>query len=141
VDALRGLVMVLMTVDHASGAFNAGRLMSDSARSWVPGTALDPRQFATRWISHLCAPTFVFLAGLSLSLSAERRRARGEPPGGQARFLVTRGLFIAACDPLWMSWAFGMQGKILFQVLYAIGVSFAAMAALQRLPPRWLGAL
>ena len=137
VDALRGLVMVLMTLDHASGAFNAGRLVSDSARGWVPGAALDPRQFATRWVTHLCAPTFVFLAGLSLSLSAERRRARGEPPGKQDRFLVTRGLFIAACDPLWMSWAFGVKDRLLFQVLYAIGMSFVAMAGLRRLsPPR-----
>ncbi len=134
--------MVLMTVDHASSAFNAGRLMSDSARAYTPGTALDPRQFATRWVTHLCAPTFVFLAGLSLSLSAEKRRARGEPPGGQDRFLVTRGLFVAACDPLWMSWAFGMaKGRVLFQVLYVIGASFVAMAALRRLSHRWLGAL
>src|SRR5579871_5824938 len=86
VDALRGLVMVLMTIDHASAAFNAGRVMSDSAFSYTPGTPIDPRQFATRWITHLCAPTFVFLAGLSLSLSAERRRARGEPSAGQDRF-------------------------------------------------------
>jgi uncharacterized membrane protein len=141
VDALRGLVMVLMTLDHASGAFNAGRLMSDSARGWVPGTALDPSQFATRWVTHLCAPTFVFLAGLSLSLSAERRRAKGEPPHAQDGFLVKRGLFIAACDPLWMSWAFGVRGKVLFQVLYAIGMGFVAMAALRRLPPRVLGLL
>jgi uncharacterized membrane protein len=142
VDVLRGLVMVLMTVDHASGAFNAGRLMLDSAGSYHPGTALDPAQFYTRWVTHLCAPTFVFLAGLSLSLSVERRRARGEPAAAQGRFLITRGLFIAACDPLWMSWAFGMPpGKLLLQVLYAIGASFVVMAGLRHLPRPWLGAL
>jgi uncharacterized membrane protein len=141
IDALRGLVMVLMTLDHASGAFNAGRLVADSPFSYTPGTALDPAQFFTRWVTHLCAPTFVFLAGLSLSISVARRRARGEPPGGQDRFLVTRGLFIAACDPLWMSWAFGMEGRVIFQVLYAIGMSFVAMAALRRLPRAALGAL
>jgi uncharacterized membrane protein len=140
-DAARGLVMVLMTIDHASGAFNAGRVASDSVRSYVPGTALDPAQFFTRWVAHLCAPTFLFLAGLSLSLSAERRRVRGEPDGKQDRFLITRGIFIAACDPLWMSWAFGLRGKVLLQVLYAIGGSFVAMAALRRLPRAWLGAL
>lgn len=142
IDALRGLVMVLMTIDHASSAFNAGRVMSDSVRSYTPGTLLDPQQFMTRWITHLCAPTFVFLAGVSLALSEARRRARGEPPGKQDRFLVTRGLFIAACDPLWMSWAFGVpSGKVLFQVLYAIGFGFVAMAALRRVPPRWLAIL
>ena len=137
IDALRGLVMVLMTVDHASSAFNSGRLMVDSASSYKPGMPLDPSQFYTRWITHLCAPTFVFLAGVSLALSAARR---GAPSRRDDRFLVTRGLFIAACDPLWMSWAFGAKG-ILFQVLYAIGMSFVAMAALRRLPPRWLGLL
>jgi len=142
IDALRGLVMVLMTLDHASGAFNAGRLMTDSAGSYHPGMALDPAQLYTRWVTHLCAPTFVFLAGLSLSLSAERRRARGQSAAGQDRFLITRGLFIAACDPLWISWAFGMPpGRVLLQVLYAIGGSFVAMAGLRRLPRRWLGAL
>jgi uncharacterized membrane protein len=141
VDALRGLVMVLMTLDHASGAFNGGRLMADAPYAYHPGQALDPAQFFTRWVTHLCAPTFVFLAGLSLSISAERRLARGESPRRQDLHLVTRGLFIAACDPLWMSWAFGMHGRMLFQVLYAIGASFVAMAALRRLPRAWLGAL
>jgi uncharacterized membrane protein len=138
---MRGLVMVLMTVDHASGAFNAGRLMLDSAASYHPGTALDPAQLYTRWVSHLCAPTFVFLAGLSLSLSMDRRRARGEPAAAQDRFLIARGIFIAACDPLWMSWVWGPPGKIVLQVLYAIGMSFVAMAGLRHLPRRWLGVL
>ncbi len=151
IDALRGLVMVLMTLDHASGAFNGGRLMTDSPTMYKAGMALDPAQFYARWVTHLCAPTFVFLAGLSLSISFERRRARGDAPvadgappqtpAGQDRFLVTRGLFIAACDPLWMSWAFGMRGRVLLQVLYAIGASFVAMAALRRLPRGVLGAL
>jgi uncharacterized membrane protein len=144
IDALRGLVIVLMTVDHASAAFNAGRVMSDSARSWQAGTALDPAQFFTRWITHLCAPTFVFLAGASLALSAARR-ARRDPPAGASwqntRFLVTRGLFIAACDPLWMSWAFGVKDRLLLQVLYAIGGSFVAMAVFARLPSAWLAAV
>jgi uncharacterized membrane protein len=115
--------------------------MTDSPGSYHVGTALDPAQFYARWVTHLCAPTFVFLAGLSLAISVERRRARGDAPGGQDRFLITRGLFIAACDPLWMSWAFGMEGRYLLQVLYAIGMSFVAMAALRRLPHRVLGGL
>ena len=70
-DWLRGIVMILMTVDHASGAFNAGRLMSDSAGMYHPGMPLPAAQFFTRWITHLCAPTFVFLAGAALALSVE----------------------------------------------------------------------
>src|SRR5436853_6786508 len=78
-DWLRGLVMILMTVDHASGTFNAGRLMTDSLALYQPGTALPASQFLTRWMTHLCAPTFVFLAGAALALSVEKRQAAGDP--------------------------------------------------------------
>src|SRR5262249_58985563 len=70
--------MVLMTIDHASGAFNAGRLTTDIAVMYHPGMPLPPAQFFTRWITHLCAPTFVFLAGAALALSVEKRRAAGD---------------------------------------------------------------
>src|SRR5262245_35997834 len=105
-DQLRGLVMVLMTLDHASGEFNAGRLMPDGVALYTPGTPLPAAQFLTRWVTHLCAPTFVFLAGTALALSVARRRAAGDAEGAIDRFLVTRGAFIAALDPLWMSWVF-----------------------------------
>jgi uncharacterized membrane protein len=139
IDWLRGLVMVLMTIDHASSSFNPGRLMSDSAFMYKPGTPLPYDQFFTRWITHLCAPTFVFLAGAALSLSVARRAAAGEPAGKTDRFIITRGLIIFALDPLWMSLAF-TPGSVLFQVLYAIGVSMVCMALLRRLPaPALLG--
>jgi len=139
-DWLRGVVMVLMTIDHASGAFNAGRLMTDSAGMYHPGMPLPAAQFLTRWITHLCAPTFVFLAGAALALSVEKRRAAGESERAIDRFILTRGLFIAALDPLWMSWVF-VPGQIILQVLYAIGAGMMAMAALRRLDDRWLLAL
>src|SRR6185369_5360078 len=136
-DWMRGFVMVLMAVDHASGVFNAGRLMADSVFLYTPGTPLPPAQFLTRWVTHLCAPTFVFLAGAALALSIERRRAAGDPDAALDRFIVTRGLFIALLDPLWMSWVFA-PGQVLLQVLYAIGGSLIAMAWLRRLSDRWL---
>jgi uncharacterized membrane protein len=52
-DWMRGLVMILMAIDHASGAFNAGRVFSDSARMYQPGTVLPTAQFLTRWMTHL----------------------------------------------------------------------------------------
>jgi uncharacterized membrane protein len=140
VDRLRGIVMVLMTLDHASGELNAGRLMADSVGLYTPGTPLPAAQFLTRWVTHLCAPTFVFLAGTALALSVARRRAAGDGEGAIDRFLVTRGLFIAALDPLWMSFVF-TPGGVLLQVLYAIGGSLVAMVALRRLDPRWLLAI
>jgi uncharacterized membrane protein len=128
-----------MTLDHSSEAFNKGRLFTDSAS--LPQLPLEPAQFLTRWIAHLCAPTFVFLAGTSLALSAARRGDDGESIDG---FIVKRGLLIAALDPLWMSWAFmdtPPTKQILFQVLYAIGGSFVVMALLRRLPSAVVGAL
>src|SRR4029450_9909715 len=120
--------MVLMTVDHASATFNAGRLLTDSALLYHPGTALPAAQFFTRWITHLCAPTFVFLAGYVLFFSVERRRNDGESPGDITRFIVTRGLLIAVLDPVWMVWVH--RGQPVLQVLYAIGMSFVVLAFL-----------
>jgi uncharacterized membrane protein len=139
VDWLRGVVMVLMTVDHASSSFNAGRLLGDSAQGWVPGTALPAAQFLTRWITHLCAPTFLFLAGYSLFISVQRRRRDGASEASITGFIAARGLLIAALDPLWM--VFVHRGQLVFQVLYAIGVSMLAMSLLRRLPARVCGAL
>jgi uncharacterized membrane protein len=141
IDWLRGLVMVLMTVDHASGAFNGGRLFGDSTLFYRTGSPLPADQFFTRWMTHLCAPTFVFLAGFVLLLSVERRRSQGQSEGSITRFIVTRGLLIAALDPLWMMWVFGSPRQPVLQVLYAIGMSFVALAFLRRLPPLLLGAI
>src|SRR5215468_11114549 len=76
-DWMRGLVMVLMVIDHASMAFDGNHVAEDSALYGdASKMALPGSEFFTRWITHLCAPTFVFLAGTALALSAERRVAR-----------------------------------------------------------------
>lgn len=129
IDWVRGLVILLMTVDHTGAIFDAAHLSVDDYRRWVAGTALPTGEFVTRWVTHLCAPTFVLLAGTSLALSAEKRA--GTP--GQTRFIVTRGLLIAALDPLWMSLGFSGYERIAAQVLYAIGLSMVCMAWLRRL--------
>lgn len=131
VDAVRGLVMVLMTVDHASYAFNAGRYVTDSIFLYQPGSEIPPLQFLIRWMTHICAPTFVFLAGMSLAYSIGRRKARGSGDNRIDRSLLLRGLFILALDPLWMSLGFG--GRTVFQVLYAIGGGLCVMVFLRRL--------
>ncbi len=126
--------MVLMTIDHAGSVFDAAHMHGDSARGWVAGSPLPPGEFLTRWITHLCAPTFVLLAGASLALSDEKRR--GQP--GQTRFIFTRGLLIAVLDPLWMSWAFTHYRHLVCQVLFAIGGAMMCMAGLRRLSSRTL---
>jgi len=141
-DWLRGLVMVLMTVDHASGEFNAGRLFTDASIFYKPGMPLPVDQFLVRWMTHLCAPTFVFLAGFVLLGSVERRRRDGASEWEITRFIVTRGLFIAAMDPIWMRIVFPTPGgRWILQVLYAIGIGLVALAVLRHLPARWLGLL
>src|SRR6185295_13330259 len=78
IDWMRGFVMFLMVIDHASMAFDRNHLFQDSALYADAATmALPAGEFFTRWITHLCAPTFVFLAGTALALSVERRVARG----------------------------------------------------------------
>ena len=130
---MRGFVIALMAVDHSSGEFNAGRVIADSAFLFKPGAALPTAQFLTRWITHLCAPTFVFLAGTSLALSILRRTRAGESAFSIDRHLFTRGVVIAAFEVVpsyfWMD-----PGKYLLQVLYAIGTSFLFLIPLRRLP-------
>ena len=133
IDWLRGLVMVLMTSDHASALFYADRRAADGhfLAAWSEPIVAVP--FLHRWLSHLCAPTFVFLAGTSIALSAARR-----PPGrpGFATDLAKRGALLIGCDLVLISptlgWSEGFW--VLLQVLYAIGAGMIAMAALHRLP-------
>src|SRR4029079_12398453 len=80
IDWMRGFVMVLMVVDHASMAFDGTHNPLDSAMYPDAMTApLPAAECLTRWIPHICAPTFVFLAGMSLALSIERKVAKGVP--------------------------------------------------------------
>ena len=138
-DVMRGIVIALMAFDHASGVFNAGRYVSDAAAFYRPGSEIPAAQFLLRWITHLCAPTFLFLAGWSLCLSIERRPPQERSESRIDRYLLKRGLFILLLDPLWMSIGFGHG--IVFQVLYAIGGSLCSMIFLRRLDMRALAAI
>lgn len=140
-DWMRGLVMILMAIDHASQTWNAGRVAADSAYlvdfatgapAWIPGTQLDLAQFLTRWITHLCAPTFLFLSGASLAMSLERRRQQGAPESALDRHLLIRAVVLLAFEGLLTLLA--GQGVLILQVLYAIGASMLAMILLRRLP-------
>lgn len=145
IDWMRGFVMLLMAIDHASEMWNAGRLNADSAYLldmqtgaplYVAGSALPAADFITRWITHLCAPTFLFLSGTSLALSVEKRARAGERPGQLDRHLLIRGLVILAFEGL-LSLMAGV-GILMLQVLFAIGMSLLAMILLRRLPVAWL---
>ena len=96
--------MVIMATDHASEAINAARPVTDSAL--FPGWdgPLDTGQFLFRWLSHLCAPVFLFLAGTSLALSIERKRAAGVGSASIDRDLLIRQVSSGVSFRYWPDW-------------------------------------
>jgi uncharacterized membrane protein len=117
--------MLLMALDHTRDFFSSAMVdPADPLRSW-------PTLFATRWITHLCAPGFIALAGTSAYL----QRARGKTPAHLTTFLATRGLWLIFLDLTVISfaWSFTLRAPYL-QVIWAIGGSMIALALLQRFP-------
>lgn len=137
VDWLRGIVVVLMAIDHGSAVYNGERVAGDNAVMHAVGSALPVAQFLTRWVTHLCAPAFVLLAGMSIALAGARRRGR-EASRAFDRHLLVRGLVLVGLDAVYMS---GLSGALLLQVLYALGVGMIALVPLRRLDPRAMLAL
>jgi uncharacterized membrane protein len=141
IDAVRGLAMVVMTLDHASGAFNRDRLMADGVAAFTPDMVLEPVQFAVRWVTHLCAPTFVLLAGMSLALSVSRRQRAGMEASRIDRDMLIRGALLVGLDVAWMGWMWRLGLPLQLGVLYAIGMSMIGLIALRRLPAAAVGAI
>lgn len=129
IDMLRGLVIVIMVLDHVRDFFHVDAFRFSATDPLLSNPAL----FATRWVTHLCAPTFVFLAGVSIFLQA----ARGKNPAALSRFLFTRGLILILLEMTVVDFGFEFGLPVLFlQVIWATGASMVCMALLCRLPPR-----
>ncbi len=131
IDILRGLVMVIMALDHTRDFFSYLHFEPENlAKTWY---AL----FFTRWITHFCAPLFFFLAGTGAFFYG-RRRTLAE----LSRFLWTRGLWLIVLEftVVGIGWTFQIFFS-LFGVIAALGTCMVLMAVLVRLPVRWLGAL
>lgn len=139
-DYLRGFVMILMLLDHANGAFNGNKAMTDAVYMYPPDAALSLGPYLVRWITHLCAPAFVFLAGASLAISNHRRQLRGASASSIDRDMLIRGIIIILVDVLYFSWLFE-PGFMLLMVMYAIGGSMILMIPARRLPSWVLVAL
>ena len=129
IDRLRGLVIVLMALDHVRDFFEIDALRF----SPTDLTQTYPALFFTRFITHYCAPTFVLLAGISAFLHGVQIQDRT----AQTRFLITRGLWLIALDALVISpvWPDPL-GVIELGTLWAIGCGMIALAGLQWLSAR-----
>jgi len=129
IDLLRGLVIVLMALDHVRDYFflNGGL----GSNPLDPATTT-PWLYTTRWITHLCAPTFVFLSGVSAYLQL----AKGKTLAQLSRFLFARGLWLIFLEVTVLSfgWSFGFPYAFFLQVIWAIGWSMLALAGLIWLP-------
>lgn len=124
IDMLRGFVIALMALDHVRDFFGPA--------GWSPEdlSATTPGWFWTRWVTHLCATTFVLLAGTSASLRGARCDLRE-----LSRYLASRGLMLILLEMTWISfsWQFGYQVVIL-QVLWALGAGMVLLSVLVWLP-------
>src|SRR5882672_5806455 len=137
IDALRGAVMVVMALDHVRDFVHRG------AMSFSP-TDLDrttPVLFLTRWITHLCAPTFMLTAGLGAFLWWQHNHSRKE----LSVFLLTRGVWLVLLEVTVMRLAYyfnlSFQYPVLLLVLWALGACMIVLAALVWLPLPWLAGL
>src|SRR5690606_24228441 len=117
IDILRGFVIVLMALDHVRDYLHTDAFYY----SPLDPTQTTPLLYATRWITHLCAPTFVFLSGVSAWLQFER----GKATPNLSVFLLTRGLWLLFLEVTVLSfgWSFGFPYPPFLQVIWAIGWS------------------
>ena len=122
-DRLRGLVIVLMALDHARMFFHADVLRF----SPTDLTQTYPALFLTRFVTHFCAPTFALLAGLG----AFFHYAKGHDQARTAQFLLTRGAWLVFLDLALISPIFTQEiGKFALGTLRAIGCGLIALSAL-----------
>lgn len=132
IDLLRGAVMIIMLLDHTREYFHREALNFDPSDPTKTHTLL----FFTRWVTHFCAPVFVFLAGTGAFLRATRCKSKSE----LSKFLITRGLWLILLELtvlrviIWFN--FDFHFTFLLQVIWVIGVSMILLAGLIYLPLR-----
>ncbi|AMS21612.1 hypothetical protein AYK59_16300 [Pseudomonas synxantha] len=129
IDALRGLVILFMLLDHVRETFLLHRQVSDP----MSIDSTEPALFVSRTLAHLCAPVFVLLTGLSAWMYGQKYQGRRDV----SAFLFKRGLFLVVLEFTLVNfaWTFQLPPTVIYmQVIWAIGVSMIALAALVWLP-------
>ena len=124
IDILRGIVMIIMCLDHTRDYYQ-----DIGAAGWpMDINTTTPALFFTRYITHFCAPIFVFLSGLSVYLQSKRKTKKE-----LTIFLFTRGLWLIVLEIVLNNflWRFDITyNTIVFQVIWAIGASMVVLAGL-----------
>jgi uncharacterized membrane protein len=121
IDLLRGLVMIIMALDHTRDFFHS-QAMTDDPLNLATTT---PLLYFTRWITHFCAPVFVFLAGTSAYLQSLRK-----PKKELSLFLIKRGLWLLAVEVFLISLGITFDisySFIILQTIWAIGISMIVL--------------
>lgn len=132
IDLLRGAVMIIMALDHTRDFF------SNQTFNPTDLATTTPALFFTRWITHFCAPVFVFLAGTGAFLYGRKS------PEDLPKFLLTRGIWMIVLELTLVrfGWVFNLDySQSVAQVIWAIGWSMIALAAVVRLPLKVIAAL
>ncbi len=124
IDVLRGIVMVIMALDHVRDYFHVKANTADPLDVVNPDLAL----FFTRWVTHFCAPIFVFLSGTSIYLQSLKKTKKE-----LGLFAIKRGLWLILCE--WtlvaFAWTFNPYFTFIpFQVIWAIGISMVLLGVL-----------
>lgn len=128
--------MIIMALDHVRDFFHVDA-MSFSPEDLSKTSAV---LFLTRWITHICAPVFMFTAGMSVSFLLSRGRNKSYV----SRFLLTRGLWLAFLDIVVVQFAFNFsfgKGPVIINVLWALGWSMIVLSRLIYVPVRILAPL
>ena len=138
VDALRGLVMIIMALDHVRDFIHRGAMLSQQPTNLATTT---PILFMTRWLTHFCAPVFMFTAGMGAYFYLRNNRTKAH----LATFLITRGVWLIVLEltvmQLLYNFGISSQYPIFLLVLYVLGACMIILAALIWLPVPWLTAL
>ncbi len=128
IDLLRGLVMIIMALDHTRDFFHKPAFTDDPLNL----ATTTPMLYFTRWVTHLCAPIFVFLAGTGAYFQSQRKTKKE-----LSSFLIKRGLWLLIIEIIIMNLAFSFDLKyslIALQTIWSIGISMIILGIVIFLP-------
>jgi uncharacterized membrane protein len=136
IDVTRGIVMIIMALDHVRDFMHVNSVTQNATNLATTSPAL----FFTRWVTHICAPTFVFLAGISAYLAYKKTN----DVAATRKFLLTRGLWLVMLEftvvnlALWFDIRFQ---TLMFEVIGAIGFAMIILSLVLKLPSKTIGIL